>query len=98
MCDVDTILVVRDKRNKRITLYESSPEEFSIEEAKQLLDSIKFQESEEALKWTKISYTNENYLNIKEESNNTPVEMPVVEQLDDSNSTHSTYATTQITN
>jgi len=70
LCDVDTILVVRDKKNKRITLYESSPEEFSIDEAKQLLDSIKFEYGEEALKWTKISYANENYTNIKEEPSN----------------------------
>lgn len=87
MCDVETILVVRDKKNKRITLYESSPEEFSIDEAKQLLDSIKFQEGEEALKWTKIAYTNENYMNIKEEPSN--VGLPVVEQIDDMDSIHS---------
>lgn len=42
LCDVETILVVRDSKNKRITLYESSPGKFSIDDAKQLLDDIKF--------------------------------------------------------
>lgn len=42
LCDVETILVVRDKKNKRITTYESCPSEFTIDAAKHLLDSMKF--------------------------------------------------------
>lgn len=83
LCDVETILVVRDKKNKRITLYESSANEFSLDDAKELLDSIKFQEGDEALKWTKIAYTNENYMNIKEEPSH--IDMPAVELLDATN-------------
>lgn len=67
LCDVETVLVVRDKKTKRITLYESSADEFTLEDAKKLLDDIKFAQCPEALKWSKISYTNENYMNIKEE-------------------------------
>ena len=67
LCDVETILVVRDKKNHRITLYESSPDNFSIDEAKKLLDAIKNMEGEEALKYKKLLYTNENYMNVKED-------------------------------
>jgi len=38
MCDVETILVVRDKKNKRVTLYESNGQDFSIDDAKYLFD------------------------------------------------------------
>lgn len=34
MCNVETIVVVRDQKNKRITLYESNGNEFSIDDAK----------------------------------------------------------------
>lgn len=67
MCNVETIVVVRDQKNKRITLYESNGKEFSIDDAKLLFDCIKIPDSDEALKWTKISYTNENYMNVKED-------------------------------
>ena len=67
ICDLDTILVVRDKKNRRVTVYESSPDEFSVDEAQQLLEDIKFQVSKKAMKWTIIQYTNENYMNTREE-------------------------------
>lgn len=100
MCDVETIVVVRDKKNKRITLYESNEKEFSIDDAKHLLDSIKIPDSEEALKWTKLSYTNENYMNIKEDQ--TQADLPSVQQLDESKSSNfdadSTNVKSQIQN
>lgn len=79
MCDVETILVVRDKKNKRVTLYESTPKEFSLDDAKKLLDMIKLNQEVEdtGLKWTKISYTNENYMNIKEPSQNDHINIVV---------------------
>lgn len=67
LCDLETILVVRDAKNRRVTIYESAPEEFSIDDAKVLLDRIKFQIGSEGTRWTRLSYTNENYMNIKEE-------------------------------
>ena len=67
LCDLETILLIRDKKNRRVTLYESDPQGFSLDQAQEQLEEIKFHVSKEAMRWTIIKYTNDNYLNMKED-------------------------------
>lgn len=82
LCDMETILLVRDKKNRRLTLYESHPDSFNIGQAQELLEEIKMKASKDAFKWTVIQYTNENYLNIKDESvSSLKYETPTMDNL-----------------
>ena len=83
LCDLETILVVRDKKNRRITLYESSPKSFSLDKAREQLEEIKHKANKESMRWTLIQYTNENYMNIKDESTMSSIkfDMPSIENM-----------------
>jgi hypothetical protein len=83
LCDLETILVVRDKKNRRITLYESSPKSFSLDKARDQLEEIKQKANKESMRWTLIQYTNENYMNIKDESTMSSIkfDMPSIENM-----------------
>ena len=60
MCNVETLLVVRDCNTKRVTVYESGPEQarFTLQDA---YDHVRNMLNNELSGWSSIRYTDENY-------------------------------------
>lgn len=50
--ELDTIVLIRDRKNQNITLFESDVNDFSIEVAVEQLNQIRFKVSREAKKWS----------------------------------------------
>lgn len=64
MCDVDVLLIVRDKLQKKITVYESGEvgHRFTVEEASRHFEKV-VQGSTEAIDgWKRLTYNNESYI------------------------------------
>ena len=60
MCDVDVLLIVRDRSQCRTTVYESGQanDYFTVEDAFQHISEVK---NDKSIGWKMVKYTNENY-------------------------------------
>lgn len=72
MCEVDIIIIVHDKKQKKVTTFESS-NEFLINDAKTLVDGISLNLDTSYKIWERITYTADNYKNIKDNIKDEPI-------------------------